>query len=69
MPYSAKARFDHEKLFPKSRCDKKSFRTVKQGKHRIVICCEKGLWDSDHQICRVGTKAVTLLHPKKERGF
>ena len=46
---------------PKSTFDKRSFRWVKQGKHRVMIGCPKGKWKSRKQRCAVGTRAHVVL--------
>ena len=59
-------RTDHycvEEIESKGKFDRKSFRTIIQDEHRIVIGCPKGKYDKAAQICRVGTKAQAILHP------
>ena len=46
--------------------DDRSFRTVVQGDHRIVIGCPVGEWDADTELCSVGTRTQTILHPRDE---
>lgn len=64
-PYSKKARYRHSKVRSKSHYDKRSFRTIKIGKHgRLLrVACPKGKWK--HGRCSVGMKAQGLLTPKK----
>ena len=64
-------KFIHETLQAKEVCDPASFRTVKSGEHRIVVCCPKGEWDEslpEGEQCRVGTVAQKILHPIWEKG-
>ena len=46
-----------------SKFDKRSLRTVKRGKNRIIIGCIKGKWDNTKKRCKVGTRALTILKP------
>lgn len=57
------ATYCRERQAPPSHFDKRSLRTVKQGKARIVIGCPKGKWDQKAKRCRVGTRAQTILRP------
>jgi len=75
-------RYYHEELAPKEDFDPRSFRTVQTpgGEHMIRIGCPAGEWDPDvvwtdpktgervKGRCRVGTRAVSILHPLKETG-
>jgi len=54
--------FIRERQFPPSRCDRRSFRTIKRGKVKIVICCPKGQWRRGR--CKVGTRAQSILKPR-----
>lgn len=42
---------------------KRSLRTTKRGKVRIVIGCPKGKWDKRKKRCKVGTRVQTILYP------
>jgi hypothetical protein len=44
-------------------CDRKSIRTVKSGKARVLVCCPKKKWKAGR--CTVGTRAIDV----KVRGF
>jgi len=60
----------HETLQPEDLCDPRSFRTVKSGEHRVVVCCPKGGWDEslpEGEQCRVGMQAQKILHPIWEK--
>lgn len=50
-----KAGFCRERQFPPSRCTPGTFRTVKSGNARIVVCRKKG---------QKTTSAQTILRPK-----
>ena len=64
-PYSKKSRYRHSRLKSKSRYDKRSFRTIKIGKHGklLRVGCPKGRWKRGR--CSVGMKAQGLLTPKR----
>ncbi len=54
----------HRQFSPK-RCAKGSFRTIERGKIKLVVCCPKGHWK--HGRCLVGTRAQSILKPRKRR--
>ncbi len=56
--------FRHERLASTRGLDKRSIRTTRRGRHRIVTGCPRGYYDGTR--CRVGTVAVAVLHPKHE---
>jgi hypothetical protein len=66
----SKAKYIHKK--PKNglglkQADKRSIRTIKRGKHKIRIGCPKGHYDTMTETCAVGTRAISILHPKTEK--
>lgn len=64
-------KYIHHTLQPEGLCEEGSFRTVKSGEHRIVVCCPKGEWDEslpEGEQCRVGMMAQKILHPIWEEG-
>jgi len=61
------ANYRHQRVRSAKGCDPRSYRTVVVGKHRVIVCCPRGAWDPAHQICRVGTVATSVLHPRQER--
>ena len=63
---SGEGDFISERLADPDEFDPRSFRTVVQGDHRIVIGCGPGDWDSRRQICRAGTRPQSVLHPRSE---
>lgn len=49
-------------------CARGSFRMKKIGKGKmLVICCPKGEWMPRSKRCRVGTRAQSILKPRKRR--
>ena len=53
-----------ERQFSPKKCAKGSFRTKKIGrKANIVVCCPKGKWDRKKELCRVGTRAQSIVRP------
>jgi len=69
-PTGSRSRFTHTKLARSSGFDKRSFRTVKlpSGK-RVVIGCPKGKWSPSKGRCRVGTRGVAKLTPKRKNAM
>ena len=61
MPVELKGSFCRQRVMDPSKCAKGSFRTVVQGKARIVICCPKGKFSGGR--CEVGTRAQAILRP------
>lgn len=60
-------RFVRTRQRPISSCARGSFRTVKRGAHRIVVCCPKGKWNRRGRYCRVGMRAQSVLKRRKGR--
>lgn len=46
--------------------DRKSLRTIKRGKHKVIIGCPKGNWLPATKVCIVGTRKQSILHPLSE---
>jgi hypothetical protein len=65
-PYSSKSKYCHERVEDPKKFDKRSFRTVQSGKHKIVIGCPKGSYDSKTKTCRIGTRIQKIEHPAGE---
>ena len=63
---SGEGDFVSERLADPDEFDPRSLRTVSQGDHRIVIGCAPKEWDSGRQLCRAGTRAQSVLHPRGE---
>lgn len=63
-PQGPRSRFAHQRTVPPGRFDRRSFRTVRSGRHRVVVGCPKGKWDAGRRRCRVGMRAQSILHPK-----
>ncbi len=66
LDLSGEGDFVSERLADPEEFDRRSFRTVSQGDHRIVIGCAPKEWDSGRQLCRTGTRAQSVLHPRSE---
>ncbi len=66
LDLSGEGDFVSERLADPDEFDPRSFRTVSQGDHRIVIGCAVKNWDSGRQLCRAGTRAQSVLHPRSE---
>ena len=66
LDLSGEGDFVSERLVDPDEFDPRSFRTVSQGDHRIVIGCAPKEWDSGRQLCRAGTRAQSVLHPRSE---
>lgn len=62
-----RGKYCRERQRQPSACARGSFRTIKSGKARIVICCPKGKWNKKTQRCRVGTTAQSVLRPRTSR--
>lgn len=56
--------FKHERVAEPSEFSPESFRTVKQGKHTVVVGCPTGHYHGGS--CDVGTKAQAILHPLRD---
>lgn len=63
MPRDVTKNFVRERQFPPAKCAKGSFRTIRSGKVKIVICCPKGKWRRGR--CAVGTRAQSILRPRR----
>lgn len=57
--------FVRNRQFAPKLCAKGSFRMIKRGKLRLVICCPKGKWNKRTARCKVGTRAQSILKPRK----
>ena len=71
LKITVKGNFIRERVASPKDFDKRSFRTEKREKHRIVIACPKGHWHANRkegEQCGVGTRAQVVLHPKSEMG-
>ncbi len=58
-----KKKYRREHIEDPEKFDPRSFRYIVRGKHKILIGCPKGYWDDKNKRCRVGTRAVSILHP------
>ena len=65
MPYKTE-RYVHEDVEDYKDFDPRSIRTIKRGRYRIRIECPKGKWSPSKQKCKVGTRAVSVLKPRKK---
>lgn len=61
MPVEYGAKYIRKRQRSPKSCAPGSFRTIKRGKNRIVICCPRGHWNRKRQRCRVGTRAQSIL--------
>ena len=63
----SKARYKHRKIAPKRKFDPRSIRTIKAGKRgaKLIIGCPMGKYAKGR--CRVGTRAIAELKPKKKK--
>lgn len=66
MPYSKRSVYCHERIVDPKKFDKRSFRVVQSGFHKITIGCPKGHYDSKRKICKIGTRIQKILHPEGE---
>ena len=57
--------YRHERVESPDHFDPQSFRTVTEGKHRIVIGCPVGHFTAGR--CEPGTETQAILHPVGER--
>ncbi len=69
MPFSKKAKYIHKEIRDIKDFDKRSIRTIPLGTSgkKARIGCLKGYWSSSKNECKVGTKIITKLIPKKAR--
>ena len=58
--------FCHERKKCPECFDKRSFRTLVRGAHRIVIACPKGKWNDRDKCCCSAMQVQVILHPKTE---
>ena len=63
----SKSRYKHRKIAPKRKFDPRSIRTIKAGKRgaKLIIGCPMGKYAKGR--CRVGTRAIAELKPKKKK--
>ena len=64
MPIDRTANFTRHRQREPRTCAKGSFRTIKRGKTRIVVCCPRGKWSKRSRRCRVGMRAQSILKPR-----
>lgn len=58
--------FVTEVIRPKRDFDKRSFRMVVQGSHRVRVGCPKGHWQPGRKRCAGATAVQAILHPVGE---
>lgn len=63
--FGSRAKFKHKRLVSPKKFAKKSLRTIKRGRKRIIVGCPKGKYDVKRKVCRVGTRAQAVLTPKR----
>ena len=66
LDIGGKGEFVSERLVDPTKFDKRSFRTVVSGDHRVRIGCPKGKWSSRAEQCKVSTEGQAILHPRSE---
>ena len=59
--------FCEERVAPKTKFDRRSFRYKKSGKAWILIACPRGKWNAKTDRCKVGTRAHKVLAPAHGR--
>lgn len=57
--------YTEKRKMPASRCARGSFRTVRRGRARIVVCCPRGKWKRNR--CTVGMRAQSIMVRKRRR--
>lgn len=57
--------YRHERVADPDEFDPESFRTVKEGRHLIVVGCPTGHYRGGE--CEVGTRKQAVLHPVRDR--
>lgn len=62
---ASRARYTRTILARKKDFDPRSFRYIKVGEKRILIGCPKGKWSPSRRKCKVGTRGVVKLTPKR----
>ena len=65
MPREVTAHFIRTRKRAKGSCAPGSFRTVKRGRNRIVVCCAKGHWRKKR--CTTSMRAQSVLRRRKGR--
>lgn len=67
MPFSKKAKYIHKEILDIKDFDDRSIRTILLGKSgkKARIGCPKSKWSPSKKKCKVGTKIITILTPKK----
>lgn len=60
-----RGKYCRERLAEPSEFHKKSLRTIKSGKHKVIVGCPKTS-KFIHGRCAGGTRAQALLHPLRE---
>jgi len=64
-PYSSRSRYTHKRLAAPSRFDPRSFRVKKiSARRKMIVGCPKGAWSPSRGVCKVGTRAQSLLTKK-----
>lgn len=74
MPVEVTKNYIRKRLMPKSVCSPGShrMRPIKGGK-KLVVCCPRGTtsgkanWNRKSGRCRVGTRAQSMLIPRRKR--
>lgn len=64
-PYGKRARYKHRRVRRMSYFDRRSIRTIRRGKKRILVGCPKGRYKRGR--CRAGTRALSVLTPKRKK--
>ena len=69
MPFSKKAKYIHKEINDIKDFDSRSIRTIELGSKGVKarIGCPKGYYNLSKEKCKVGTKIITKLIPKKAR--
>ena len=69
MPFSKNAKYIHKEILDIKDFDSRSIRTIELGSKGVKarIGCPKGSWSPSQDKCKVGTKIITKLIPKKAR--
>lgn len=64
-PRVTQGRYIRHRVASPAKFDPRSFRTVTRGGKRIVIGCPKGSYSPGRGLCKVGTRAQSVLYPMK----
>lgn len=64
MPSEVTKNRRRERQFSPKACAPGSFRMKRSGKAQLVICCPKGKFDREAEMCRVGTRVQSVLRPR-----